>query len=93
MSDNTVVVTHGVGSVTLQPIVVLHVKELDAMYMEVPKAREIAHMLLAEADAAVVDAFLVTFLAERLGMDESQADGVLRDFYAWRAERESRAGS
>lgn len=86
--EQQVFVTSSVGSDTGRPIVGMTVDGVEVLRMEAGKAREIAHMLLAAAEAAVGDVFMVTFLTEKIGLELGQAVGVLREFRDWRTEKD-----
>lgn len=87
-TEQQVFVTSSVGRDTGRPLVAMTVDGNEVLRMEVGKAREIAHMLLAAADAAVGDVFMLTFLTEKIGLELGQAVGVLREFRDWRTEKD-----
>ncbi len=55
------------------------------------EARRHAHIILEAADAAISDAFLVSWLTERLGADGPEVVGqALSDFRGYRVAQEER---
>lgn len=86
MEEQQVFVTSSVGHDTGRPLVGMTIDGTEVLRMEAGKAREVAHMLLAAAEAAVGDVFMVTFLTENIGLELTQAVGVLREFRDWRTK-------
>ncbi len=78
-------VVSGFGHNTQQPFVEVIVRPQEIVTQMSPEsARELAINLLAAADAAESDAFLVSFVRDRIGADERSAAGILFDFREWR---------
>ena len=67
------------GARTRQPLVALKVGEHETL-MDPDKAREIGEMLYGAAAAAEMDAFLVRFFTERVGLELGEAAALLREF-------------
>lgn len=64
-------VTSGFGHNTQKPFVQMIIKQADWMtQMSTETARELAHNLLAAADAAESDGFLVGFFRYTIGVDD-----------------------
>lgn len=79
-------VSSGFGHNTQQPYVQVLIQAADWMTQMPPAtARELAMNLLACADAAESDGFLVTFLRERIGVADMRAvASLLVEFRAYR---------
>jgi len=80
-------VTCGYGARTKVPFVTLTTSS-PAMQMTVDKAREVAWMISGAADAAISDAFLITFLAEVGGFEMESIGKTLAAFREFRDRRE-----
>ncbi len=80
-------VTSGFGHRTQQPFVTLSTSS-PAMQLSVDKAREVAWMISSAADAALSDAFLITFLAEVGGFDMESIGKMLAAFRDFRTKQE-----
>jgi mitochondrial fission protein ELM1 len=84
-------VTSGYGANTQQPFVAITVGAKDFhTQMSPEQAIEIAHNLLHAAESSLTDAFLVTFLRDRVGSEMPQVVGLLNEFRQWREEREQK---
>lgn len=81
-----VMVTSGFGHNTQRPYVQVVIEAADwSSQMPPEKARELAFNLLSAADAAESDGFLVTFLQQRIGVDDMRAlASVLVEFRDYR---------
>lgn len=81
-----VMVTSGFGSNTQQPYVQVLIEVADwSTQMPPATARELAFNLLSCADAAESDGFLVTWLRQRIGVEDPNAlVGVLMQFREYR---------
>lgn len=79
-------VSSGFGHNTQQPYVQVLIQAADWMTQMPPSAaREVALNLLLCADAAESDGFLVTFLRERIGVEDMRAvASLLVEFRAYR---------
>lgn len=90
-------VTSNFGHRTRQPFVVVTAGALDfTVQMSSNEARNLAMNLLACAEAAEGDGFLMTFLGERIGVEDDRALAtVLMDFreYREKARAESEEGN
>ncbi|TXH52957.1 MAG: hypothetical protein E6Q97_14120 [Desulfurellales bacterium] len=84
-----ITVSGGFGHNTRQPFVQMLIPRADWMTQMSPAtARELAHNLLACADAAESDGFLVGFLQNVIGVDDmSKVAGVLVQFREYREEQ------
>ncbi len=51
------------------------------------EARALALTIIEAAEASVYDAFLLDFLAERVGVTKAQMAAVMLDFREWRRRR------
>lgn len=91
MTDDKIInfyVTSGFGGRTQQPFVQVLIEAADFMTQMSPEeARSLAFNLLACADAAESDGFLVTFLRERVGAKDNQVASILVDFREWREKQ------
>lgn len=85
-----ITVTSGFGHNTQQPFVEMTIRRADwTTQMSPEMARELAHNLLAAADAAESDGFLVTFFRERIGVDDMRAvASLLVEFREYREKRQ-----
>lgn len=84
-------VSSGFGHNTQAPYVQVLIPKADWMTQMSPEmARELAHNLLAAADAAESDGFLVTFFRERIGVDDMRAVASL--LVQFREYREKQQG-
>lgn len=81
-----VMVTSGFGANTQQPYVQVLIEAADwSTQMPPATARELAFNLLSCADAAESDGFLVTWLRQRIGVEDLNAlAGVLMQFREYR---------
>ena len=85
--DNMVsfMVSSGFGHNSQQPFVQVLIEAADFMTQMSPDtARELAHTLLAAADAAESDGFLITFLRQKVKANNDAIAVVLTDFRTWR---------
>lgn len=90
-SDITnITVTSGFGHNTQQPFVEMTIRRADwTTQMSPSMARELAHNLLAAADAAESDGFLVTFLQKTVGVEDMRTIAtVLVQFREYRQEQQ-----
>ena len=79
-----ITVSYGFGYNTEQPFVQVDTTAQMAK-MSPQHAREVAYLLWAAADAAESDGFLVTFLREKINVDDERAmASILNDFRKWR---------
>lgn len=88
-----IMVTSGFGHNTQQPFVQMVIAQADWMTQMSPEtARELAHNLMAAADAAESDGFLVGFLRNTIGVDDMRAvASLLVEFREYR-ERQRQEG-
>ncbi len=77
-------ITSGYGAETREPFVQLNFNDLAVAKMSPENARDLAVLLLRASDAAYSDAFLVEFVKEKLGGDDSMAGVILLEFRKWR---------
>ena len=86
-------VSSGFGHRERAPYVQVLIEAADWMTQMPPaKARELAANLLEAAEAAEGDGFLMTFLGERIGVqDERALATVLMDFRAYREQARAEA--
>lgn len=78
----------GYGHNTRKPFVSLSYNGRKLAQMPPETAIELAHNLLAIAEASLGDAYLITFLRDRVGLDLREVAGMLFEFRAWREKRE-----
>lgn len=85
-----IMVTSGFGHNTQLPFVQMLIKRADWMTQMSPAtARELAMNLMACADTAESDGFLVTFLRKRIGVDDMRAIAtILMEFREYREQRQ-----
>lgn len=76
----------GFGVTTQQPFVSLAWGDKVAQ-LSIDQAREVGLMLLATADAAIADAFLVGFLKRVADLSDEQAGALLGEFRDYRISR------
>jgi hypothetical protein len=60
--------------------------------MDVTQAREHAQAVLEAAEAAEQDAFIMSFMQNKVGLDQNRAAQVLIDFRQYRAETTGKKG-
>lgn len=78
-------VTSGFGHRKQAPFVQVLIEAADFMTQMPPsKARELAHNLLAAAEAAETDAFIIGFFREKVQIDDPRIVAILTDFREWR---------
>jgi hypothetical protein len=70
-----------------EPFIQLILGEKVVAQQSVEQAREHALAILAAAEAAEQDAFLVYWLKTHVGADERAAAGLLKEFRNWRREK------
>lgn len=91
MSEDKIVTFHvssGFGHRTRQGYVQVLIEAADWTTQMTPdNARELAANLLQCAEAAEVDAFLMTFMRERVGAPDEQAAQILVEFREWRERK------
>lgn len=83
-TEHVFMVSSGYGSNTQKPFVAL---EADGeLLAQIPPegARALAYNLIAVAEAAEQDAFLVSFMQSRVGLPLEQAAQVLGEYRQWR---------
>lgn len=81
-------VTSGFGHNTQQPFVAVTVGNKDFhAQMSPEEAIDLAHNLLACAEAALTDAFLIGFFRKVIGNDDQAVAGLLLEFRDWREKR------
>lgn len=81
-------VTSGFGHNTQKPFVAVTVGSKDFhAQMSPEEAIDLAHNLLACAEAAVTDAFLIGFFRKVVGTDDQVVTGLLLEFRQWREQR------
>lgn len=84
MSEEVVfLVESGFGAETKRPFVSVSIGS-ERVQMSPEDARRLALNLLASAEAAIADGFLVDFFHVRAGIGELAAARVLADFREWR---------
>lgn len=74
------------GSDTGNPYVAMEIDGQEVFKVPVVKAREIAGMLLEAAEAAIGDAFFLTFLTDQIEIDLKRSMDILREYRRWRRE-------
>lgn len=87
MSEEPIVFqcTTGFGHRTQKPFVAITVGAKDFHTQMSPEgAIDLAHNLLACAEAAQTDAFLIGFFRKAVGADEAAVVGLLQEFRQWR---------
>lgn len=78
-------VSTGFGHRTQQPYVQVLIEAADFMTQMAPAdARALAINLLQAAEAAEGDAFLISFLRQKVGAKDEAVAGILQDFRDWR---------
>lgn len=89
-SDITnITVTSGFGHNTQQPFVEMTIRRADwTTQMSPEMARELAHNLLAAADAAESDGFVVGFFRDHIGLEMSHVAGLLMEFRDYREKQQ-----
>ena len=81
-------VTTGFGHHTQKPFVAVTVGSKDFhAQMSPEEAIDLAHNLLACAEASLTDAFLIGFFRKVVGSDDNVVVGLLQEFRQWREER------
>jgi hypothetical protein len=81
-------VSAGFGGNTQQPFVQVLIEAADFVTKMSPgEARGLALNLLECADAAESDAFLITFLRQRVAASDEAIAQVLEDFRQWRLKQ------
>jgi hypothetical protein len=78
----------GYGHNTRKPFVALTYNGRKLAQMPPETATELAHNLLACAEASLGDAFLVEFFRDKVGIEMEQIGGLLVEFRQWRDKRE-----
>lgn len=84
-AERVFMVSSGYGANTQKPFVAL---EFDGQMLDqIPPegARALAYNLIAAAEAAEQDAFLVTFMQKQVGLPLTHAAQVLGEYRQWRA--------
>lgn len=79
---------NGYGHNTRQPFVALTYNGRKLAQMAPESAIELAHNLLACAEASIGDAFLIEFMRDRVGVEMEQIGGLLLEFRQWRDKRD-----
>lgn len=87
--DDTIWIETMVASRTGEPCVVLRWYDHSGQ-LTPAEAREHAMKVLAAADAAESDAFLVQFMAQKIGVDKPQQAMMLQEFRKFREEMEAK---
>ena len=70
-----------------EPFVQLLLGERVIGQMSPQEARDHARAITEAAEASEQDAFMISFMQEKVGLDLNRAMQVLMDFRAWRVER------
>jgi hypothetical protein len=83
---------NGYGHNTRKPFVALTYNGRKLAQMPPETAIELAHNLLAVAEASIGDAFLVEFMRDRVGIEMKEIAGLLVEFREWRDKREAPGG-
>lgn len=78
----------GYGARTHKPFVDMSYNGRKVAQMYPESAIALAHNLLACAEAALGDAFLIEFMNERVGLELGQVYGLLLEYRDWRDQRE-----
>lgn len=78
----------GYGHNTRKPFVALTYNGRKLAQMPPETATDLAHNLLACAEASLGDAFLIEFMRDRVGLEEPQIGGLLLEFREFRDERD-----
>ena len=73
-------VENGYGYQTRVPFVALRLNEMLLAQMPPEDATRLAHNLLAAAESALADAFLIEFLLNTIGVEMPQAAGLIHEF-------------
>lgn len=81
---------NGYGHFTHKPFVNLSYNGRRIAQMRPEDATNLAHSLLACAEASIGDAFLIEFMRDRAGLEPAQIAGLLVEFRQWRDEREEK---
>ena len=84
MTVENVLVTSGYGAVTREPFVQINFDDRFTTKMTPENARDIALSLLRASESAYSDAFLLEFVKDKLGGDDSMAGVILLEFRKWR---------
>jgi hypothetical protein len=79
---------NGYGANTRKPFVALTYNGRKLAQMPPETATELAHNLLACAEASIGDAFLIEFMRDRVGVEMEQIGGLLLEFRQFRDKRE-----
>lgn len=87
MSQHGIEITTIVSARTHEPFVVLGWGD-ERGQLTPTEARQHARRVLEAAEAADQDAFLFSWLRERIGAAEEHRYAVLAEFRAWRAKRD-----
>jgi len=82
----------GYGHNTQKPFVALTYNGRKLAQMPPETATNLAHNLLACAEASLGDAFLVEFMRDRVGLELPELGNILLEFRQWRDEREEKEG-
>lgn len=83
--------TTGFGARTQEPFVNLTEGGSDFhVQMSPEEAVDLAHNLLACAEAAVQDAMFIRFMREVVGLDDAHVFGMLMQFRQYREERQEK---
>lgn len=91
--EHVFLVSSGFGANTQKPFIAV---EFDGQILDqIPPegARALAYNLIAAAEAAEQDAFLVSFMQSRVGLPLEQAAQVLGEFRQWRNGHETQESS
>lgn len=78
----------GYGHRTKQPFVEFSYNGRKVAQMRPEDAINLAHDLLASAEASLGDAFLVEFMRDKIGLEMPQIGGLLLEFRQWRDARQ-----
>lgn len=78
----------GYGHNTHKPFVSLSYNGRKLAQMPPETAIDLAHNLLAIADASLAEAFLIGFMRDQVGLEMEHVAGLLMEFREWREKRE-----
>lgn len=84
---------NGYGVNTDRAFVALSYNGRKIAQMRPEDATNLAHNLLACAEASLGDAFLISFMRDRIGIEMPQIAGLIQEFRVWRDQREEQEQS
>ncbi len=81
------------GAQVRRPLVQIRIGDQAPFAISPGEARDVAHNLLAAAEAAESDAFIFEFMAQKVGLGEPEGGAMLVAFRQWREEHAARGSS